>query len=215
MARERVSTYTGDNVEISYDRDKCIHAAECGRGSAKLFDASKDPWCDPDAVDADTALRVVERCPTGALTARRLDGEYAHTVSGVAQVQVNPDGPVYVSGDLKLAGEPVAPRLALCRCGASRNKPLCDRSHVKAGFRDSGPVNCDPATGALDAGPLNITPVPDGPVILEGPFELRAASGRVAMRGKRAALCRCGQSKNKPFCDGSHTEAGFKFDPAL
>ncbi|WP_421787513.1 CDGSH iron-sulfur domain-containing protein [Hyphobacterium sp.] len=210
MPRERVSTYTGDKVEIVYDRDKCIHAAECGRGSGVLFDASKDPWCDPDAVDADTALSVVARCPTGALTARRLDGEYTHEVKGVAQVQVNPDGPLYVAGDLTLDGKPAHPRLALCRCGASRRKPLCDRSHGKIDFKDSGPVNCDPGAETIEAGPLKISSVPDGPVMIEGPFELRAASGRVAMRGKRAALCRCGQSKNKPFCDGSHTEAGFK-----
>ncbi|MEE8093516.1 MAG: CDGSH iron-sulfur domain-containing protein [Gammaproteobacteria bacterium] len=37
-----------------------------------------------------------------------------------------------------------------------------------------------------------------------------ASSGRVAWQGKGVALCRCGQSNNKPFCDGAHKAAGFE-----
>jgi len=210
--RERISTYKGQSVEITYDRDKCIHAAECGRGSAALFDAAKDPWCDPDSVDAETAMAVVARCPTGALTAKRLGEDVPSASTQNNTIQVNPDGPLYVAGDLTVEGQPAGPRLALCRCGASKNKPFCDRSHGKIDFRDAGPVNCDPKDGSTETGPLNIAPVPDGPVLIDGPFELRAASGRVAMRGKRAALCRCGASANKPFCDGSHLKAGFTSD---
>ena len=208
---ERKSTYTGEKIEIVYDRAICIHAAECGRGSGELFDASKDPWCEPDAVEAAKAADIVARCPTGALTYRLIDAGVETPASPEGNtIQVNPDGPLYVSGDLQIDGEAVNPRIALCRCGASKHKPICDRSHGKAGFRDGGPVNADARPGALEDGPLNLQLIPDGPVIAEGPFEMRAASGRVAMRGKRVALCRCGASKNKPFCDGSHAEAGFK-----
>jgi CDGSH-type Zn-finger protein/uncharacterized Fe-S cluster protein YjdI len=208
---ERKSTYTGEKVEIVYDRAICIHAAECGRGSKDLFDASKDPWCEPDAVAAETAVDIVSRCPTGALTYTLIDKSVAVPPDPEGNtVQLNPNGPLYASGELQVNGEPVHERIALCRCGASKHKPYCDRSHGKIDFKDNGPVNADAKPGALEAGPLNFTLIPDGPIIAEGPMELRAASGRVAMRGKRAALCRCGASKNKPFCDGSHTEAGFK-----
>jgi CDGSH-type Zn-finger protein len=47
---------------------------------------------------------------------------------------------------------------------------------------------------------------------VSGNLSLVAASGRVAWTGTKAALCRCGQSQNKPFCDGSHKAAGFVAD---
>ena len=55
-----------------------------------------------------------------------------------------------------------------------------------------------------------IKPLIDGPLLMQGNLTIRAGSGRVAWEGTKAALCRCGASKNKPFCDGSHKEAGFK-----
>lgn len=211
--RERVSTYTGKSVEITYDRDRCIHAAECTRGSAALFDVANEPWCSPDAVDLETAMKVVARCPSGALTARTLAGATrtdAPLTEEMTVVQVVPDGPLYASGAVAVAGAAPVARTALCRCGASKTKPYCDGSHVKAEFKDAGPIDADATEATLEPGPLNVTLIADGPLIAEGPLCLRAASGRDAMRGRRAALCRCGASKNKPFCDGSHAAAGFK-----
>ena len=59
-------------------------------------------------------------------------------------------------------------------------------------------------------GKLEINRAPNGPLLLSGNFCIRASSSRVAFEG--AALCRCGQSKNKPFCDGAHKAAGFEAD---
>ena len=50
-----------------------------------------------------------------------------------------------------------------------------------------------------------ITPYPDGPLIVRGAFELCELDGTPIPRsGKAVALCRCGRSALKPFCDGSH-----------
>lgn len=57
----------------------------------------------------------------------------------------------------------------------------------------------------------SITPYPDGPLIARGEFELRSTKGEVIPKGRRTvALCRCGLSSIKPFCDGSHKTAGFR-----
>ena len=52
----------------------------------------------------------------------------------------------------------------------------------------------------------------DGPIKVEGEFVLKDAEGNAFDLGGRTAvaLCRCGDSKNKPFCDGGHKAAGFE-----
>ncbi|HZZ71808.1 MAG TPA: CDGSH iron-sulfur domain-containing protein [Pirellulales bacterium] len=53
---------------------------------------------------------------------------------------------------------------------------------------------------------------PNGPFVIEGPVKVIDQNGNafVANSGKPVtALCRCGESKNKPFCDGSHKGCGF------
>jgi CDGSH-type Zn-finger protein/truncated hemoglobin YjbI len=60
--------------------------------------------------------------------------------------------------------------------------------------------------------PASITPIADGPYRVRGNIPVIGADGRPYERRERQTLCRCGQSRNKPFCDGSHWYAGFK-DP--
>jgi CDGSH-type Zn-finger protein len=59
-----------------------------------------------------------------------------------------------------------------------------------------------------------ITVRSDGPLRVEGDFEIVDAQGQVyGLAGRTAiSLCRCGNSANKPFCDGSHRSSGFR-DP--
>ena len=49
----------------------------------------------------------------------------------------------------------------------------------------------------------------NGPLLVEGRFELVDGSGSPIAAAGRAALCRCGGTKNQPFCDGSHQARGF------
>lgn len=46
--------------------------------------------------------------------------------------------------------------------------------------------------------------IPDGPVRVSGPFELKDAQGNKIETAREIYLCTCGNSANKPFCDGSH-----------
>jgi CDGSH-type Zn-finger protein/truncated hemoglobin YjbI len=58
----------------------------------------------------------------------------------------------------------------------------------------------------------SITATVDGPYRVRGAIQVIAADGRLYERRERQVLCRCGLSRNKPFCDGSHWYAGFR-DP--
>ncbi|MGA2898003.1 MAG: CDGSH iron-sulfur domain-containing protein [Acidobacteriaceae bacterium] len=60
--------------------------------------------------------------------------------------------------------------------------------------------------------PVKITVRPNGPLLVEGAFALSDLDGKQwDLTGKPAvALCRCGASENKPFCDGAHKKIGFQ-----
>lgn len=210
-------TYEGADVDVQWDGRLCIHVGECGRAKNDLFVGGREPWCQPDTVSADEVTEVVRRCPSGALTCLRKDGGAAEVAGSENVVQVVYNGPLYVSGDLEIDGaaadmDGVRFRAALCRCGQSKNKPFCDNSHEQAGFKDSGAVGDRGEGLEVKGGTLRIGRAPNGPLLLNGNFTILAASGRRAWSGTRAALCRCGNSKNKPFCDGSHKDTGFKAD---
>jgi CDGSH-type Zn-finger protein len=51
--------------------------------------------------------------------------------------------------------------------------------------------------------------LPTGPYLLKGPIEIVDGAGAVVRRVDKVALCRCGQSSTKPFCDGTHHKVGF------
>lgn len=65
---------------------------------------------------------------------------------------------------------------------------------------------------AVDADePVTITPYPNGPYLVRGPFVLRDRDGNeIETRRRTVALCRCGRSQVKPFCDGTHKLIGFR-----
>jgi CDGSH-type Zn-finger protein len=59
--------------------------------------------------------------------------------------------------------------------------------------------------------PTKISPLNNGPIRIEGEFEIFDPAGKAFGLGGRTvvSLCRCGHSANKPFCDGSHNRMGF------
>jgi len=193
----------------------CIHIGECGKSDGELFEAGRNPWCVPNKTSIEQVTEIVERCPTGALTYQAKDGQICESTPSENNVAVINNGPYFFTGDLNIEEIPddmpgVAHRAALCRCGLSRNQPFCDNSHESASFKDYGAIGQRGEATNETGGKLNIKPLEDGPLLLNGNLTLTAGSGRKAWQGNKAALCRCGASKTKPFCDGSHTEAGFK-----
>ena len=130
----------------------------------------------------------------------------------VTTVYVRQDGPYIVTGVFSLEARG-APRgdasVVLCRCGRSLNKPYCDGTHTRIGFRDNGIA----AEGAPTRAPsgtteLTIVPLPNGPLKCIGSLIVSGADGRIQST-RDINLCRCGASRTKPYCDESHRQIGF------
>jgi CDGSH-type Zn-finger protein len=106
-------------------------------------------------------------------------------------------------------------RVAFCRCGASKNKHFCDKSHGEAGFVDTGEIGDGrlvPAEQSSPDAPVVFKSAPSGPLLVSGPLTSKSAEEAQSCSGARGALCRCGASKKKPFCDGAHAAIGFEAD---
>ena len=251
--------------------------------------------CPPEFAEATAALQdlCVRLAPAGR-AGMRLDQLWQLQSGLPATIQAERNGPYLVTNvpalvDYLGAASRPAPQLALCRCGASSIKPLCDGSCARTGFtdqkdprrvedkRDTYPgqqltifdnrgicqhsglctdrlatvfrAGAEPfvapsggrmdeiiravrdcPSGALsfaidgaeareqvnwnDTRPMAIGVTKDGPYRITGGISILDADGRPAVRAQGAslehcALCRCGQSRNKPYCSGMHWYVGF------
>lgn len=207
--------YEGKSIRVLFDAQRCIHAGECVRGLPAAFSGDNKPWIQPDAASADEVAAVVAKCPTGALQYERLDEGAAEEVPTENTVTISADGPLFVQGDIEVVDKEGSllvegSRLALCRCGASKNMPLCDNSHVDAEFVAVSAIP-DPKIRQVenDNHRLRVLVAANGPLILEGPVSVHNADGTETCSGNKTALCRCGGSANKPFCDGAHSKIAF------
>ena len=203
----------------------------------------------------------------------------------IPMIEPELNGPYLVTNVTSLndsRGEPIdtRPRMALCRCGGSGNKPFCDGTHAGIGFESEKldgrtPDRRDTYVGAavtvydnrgicqhagfctdnlaavfklrqdpwIDPNGANpdaviaqvrlcpsgalsysvrgtehrdqhrtpaVTVSKDGPYRVTGRVELKTEPWGEGASREHYALCRCGGSKNKPFCDGTHWHIGFK-----
>jgi len=212
----KVEVARGQAATIFFEARRCIHSRHCVLDAPTVFKANTPgEWIYPDTVPVEALVAVAQSCPSGAIRYERHDGGVPEGAPRVNQLRIRENGPYALHAPLSVAGADDGFRATLCRCGQSQRKPWCDGSHVAAGFVASG----EPPTLGVDPlpardGPLAVTPLRNGPLQLEGNLEICAGTGRTVARVTTARLCRCGQSKSKPFCDLSHLAAGFVADGA-
>jgi CDGSH-type Zn-finger protein/truncated hemoglobin YjbI len=255
--------------------------------------------CPPGLAEAVAALQDLagQLAATPEQAKEQLDELWRLQAALAPELRIAPNGPYLVTGVPRLLDHlgtetRPAPQLALCRCGQSALKPMCDGSHARIGFtdakdpqrvadhRDTYPGQqvtifdnrgfCQhsglctdrlatvfrtdaepfvaPSGGRLDeviravrdcpsgalsyalddvearaqvdwdgVRPTAIEVTKDGPYRITGELALTDAAGQPEPQGAGAsrehyALCRCGQSRNKPFCSGMHWYVGFR-DP--
>ena len=214
---KKILNYEGKEITVSYDLKRCIHAAECVKGLPSVFDPDKKPWVNPDEASAEKVADVIEKCPTGALQYKMKNSDRVEKPSSKNRIKLSADGPVYFFGDIEVLdheGNTVLEdtRFALCRCGASGNKPACDNSHKEISW--SADTSADkskmPEIEEEKHNKLLIKLMKNGPAILEGSYTMESPEIGEHTSDKGVALCRCGASSTKPFCDGTHKDIGFE-----
>lgn len=144
MDREIIKKYSNDDITIVWQPSKCIHAGICVRGLPEVFHPQDRPWITMDKASTEDLKAQVDACPSGALTyyennADNQSEQNNQTMKTETEIQIVPNGPLIVKGPVALTQdgkttEEKGPATALCRCGASANKPFCDGSHKKVGF---------------------------------------------------------------------------------
>lgn len=136
--------YTNGEITITWKPNQCIHSKLCWTGLAEVFNPRERPWIKMDAATTASIMEQVDKCPSGALSYFRNEDKVENKAPQVdvdTIVEVAANGPLLVYGNITIKnknGEEVKKNkvTALCRCGASGNKPYCDGTHVKIGFKD-------------------------------------------------------------------------------
>lgn len=130
-------------------------------------------------------------------------------------VMVRPGGPLIARGDVEIRDKDgnllvSGNDIALCRCGASNNKPFCDGAHQRIGFDHDGQFTDEKAEALEGNGPLVIQCRENAMLLAKGPMQVISRDGKSTTTRNKAAFCRCGHSTNKPFCDAKHKQFEFK-----
>ncbi|MEO9254568.1 MAG: (4Fe-4S)-binding protein [Tepidiformaceae bacterium] len=137
---EVLREYEGSGITVHWQPRLCIHVANCIRNLPGVFDPQARPWVNVTAATADEIAQAVETCPTGALRYVRTDGARQEQPAKPTAITPMRDGALVVRGELEVIDSDgnvtrEAARMALCRCGHSKNKPYCDLSHLAVGFK--------------------------------------------------------------------------------
>ncbi len=77
---------------------------------------------------------------------------------------------------------------------------------------NSGPENNSESSRDKEIPSAEVKIIKDGPLIVKGNFKIIGADGSELRQMKMASFCRCGHSKNMPFCDGTHRKISFSSD---
>ena len=127
-------------------------------------------------------------------------------------INVFDDGPLGVEELEKLTGIngeelEIKSRMALCRCGASENKPFCDGAHKKVDFESK--ISKSENDHGIGSSSCEIKVYANGPYEVSGDIVINIEDEMGLSNDEPYYLCRCGASENKPFCDGSHKNINF------
>jgi uncharacterized Fe-S cluster protein YjdI len=129
--------YSQSDLILTWEPEKCMHSKRCWKELGSVFQPTKRPWINLDGAEKERIIEQVKRCPSGALS---IESPNETGIQFTEMVSVSPmkDGPLIVEGKIVISlsdgTQKEMEKCALCRCGASANKPFCDGEHSKIGF---------------------------------------------------------------------------------
>lgn len=139
--------YTNETIAVLWDAEKCIHSAKCVHGLPSVFKPGERPWINIEHAPSEDIMRVIDMCPSGALSYKKLQTtegtttvEQTTTAQPSTEIKVLKQGPLLIKGVCTLLdadGNEITTNesFALCRCGQSNKKPFCDGTHKTIGFQ--------------------------------------------------------------------------------
>jgi uncharacterized Fe-S cluster protein YjdI len=145
--KEVSRSYSNGELTVFWRQELCIHSANCLIGLPKVFNIMHRPWINAQGASGEEIIKVVNTCPSRALTylknSRSAASNPRKPASGKTpsvKIQILKDGPALIHGDYIIRdsnNKKIRVELevaAICRCGSSGKKPFCDGTHHKIGF---------------------------------------------------------------------------------
>jgi uncharacterized Fe-S cluster protein YjdI len=136
--------YNRENIIVVWRPEQCIHSKICWTDLREVFDPFKKPWVNMEGAPLDAIVEQVKKCPSGALSILSTIENNMNNQEAVKEpvaIHIKPNGPILVQTSCAVTKPDGSVEIregvtALCRCGASANKPYCDGAHKKIEFKD-------------------------------------------------------------------------------
>jgi CDGSH-type Zn-finger protein len=140
--KDNAGLIEGPAIDMNDNRDLCAGQQFCHRAGGVWDLVEKND----DQKSIDLVIEITGKCPTGRLVACGKDGKdiepkLPKEITLTEDPYRRVSGPLWVKGGIPVISADgtqyeVRNRVTLCRCGRSENKPLCDGSHIREGFKD-------------------------------------------------------------------------------
>lgn len=139
--------YSNGELTVVWKPNVCIHSTLCWKGLIEVFNPREKPWVKIDGAATERIIEQVRQCPSGPLSyflnketgAEQPADKIVAEAASMVKIEVTPNGPYLIKTECLIVHadgkeETKTGTVALCRCGASGNKPYCDGQHRKIGF---------------------------------------------------------------------------------
>jgi uncharacterized Fe-S cluster protein YjdI len=132
--------YSNGEITVVWQPELCIHSGKCVKSLPEAYKPNEKPWIKIDNASTEQFKNQLATCPSGALSYYMNKEESKAPEVQETKIEVIDGGPLIVHGTVVIKDSEGGvvrkdKKTALCRCGASSNKPYCDGTHRKIDFK--------------------------------------------------------------------------------